>query len=433
MQISAVSEGLINHDPNPKCPELQVSHTVEIGPNVHSETSVAHKIPNQIEDTIVFSQLPEIKHPINCILPLPQASAQTLQPKYTPIPGRDCGIRRQALSGAQGLQSPFRATVSLGATRSCSVLPNVLKEIPDSRSRVAKVRRKSKTLRHLPGHEAPAQSFPSETMPTEEDLLQILLYRKQQEKKARDFAKAVHQTKEAELQNTKRAYTLLRSQMEEVSKREILQRTELAKYEKVLPGWKIKARKLEDYLKGLTNDHHKLRDDAQSMQRQQLVLRNEKAVIIADIEEARSAIECHTPGITTILSEARHQIDLLNQSQQAQARRAQENAELLGIEQERSQKLEQEISKISSNQQQMIDFLHVQRSEMIEKLSEALKSKSTMLGSESVENQACTMHLLDRCTKMLEELKTIEYTQTDDLQRLDSSIKGYAQQYVFPF
>ncbi|MCJ1392875.1 hypothetical protein MMC18_005747 [Xylographa bjoerkii] len=426
-QISSITKELPNHDLDAKIPEQKILYSNENGSKAQQKNSIDGSVHKEIIKTIVCSEVQEIEDRVHNIFPLPQASSEMLPSRRTQIPDCDQGVRGQDLLGDQTEKPPLPAIACLVATRSHPVKPDALKGISDNKPKVVKHRRKPRNSRPLHDQDTPAKRPLSESMPTEEDLLQILLYRNQQEKKSRDVAKAVQQAREAELQNIKQAYELLRSQMEDVSKREKTQQAELAKYEKVLPGWKIKARKLEDYLKGLTNDHHTLRDDAQAIQRQQFLLQTDKANIVTDVKEACSAIGLHTTGSTKILSETRHHIDLLNQRHDAQALRAQEVAKLLEAEQERNQRLEQEVSKISLNQQRMTELLHTQRLELMEKLNEILTTSSAVVVSKPSDDQACTRNMLDQCIKVLQEFKTTEHVEPDHVERLDASIKGYAE------
>ena len=391
-------------------------HKSTVGSNVQNYAQDAEYLENQRTEDRAYN-----------ILPLPQASSQMLPPGSAKTLNQVQKIREQALRGCQTEQPTLPTATSSVPTRINPVNPNTRKGIPNDRPKVVKSRRKPMSSRPSNGPDILSQRPVSEAMPTVDDLIQILQYRNQQEKKARDTAKAMQQARDAEFQNTKEAYALLRSQMEEISRREKAQQIELAKYQKVLPEWKSKARKLEDYLKGLTNDHHKLRDDAQSIQRQQLLLQTDKDNIMTNIEETHSALGRHAPGAAKIVSDALHHIEIVTEKHDAQSLQAQQDAKLLEAEQERSQRLEHEISKISSNQQQITNLLHAQRLELMEKLSETLTNSSTVLVSEPSEDQAGTKDLLDQCIAMLHEIKTVKHVEPEDMERRDSSIKGYAE------
>ncbi|MCJ1404571.1 hypothetical protein MMC11_007797 [Xylographa trunciseda] len=429
-QISSTEKELPTFEPDAKLADQQVSHIIVKDSKVQPEGSIIGSDHKGIVEDVVCLDLQRDEDRALNIIPFSQApSSQKLPPKCVRAPNHEQGVFGQGPLVVRTEQQHAPATASPAVTSPYPVKPDVLKGTSDDRSKVVKIRRKPKNSRPMPSQDVPAQRPMSESMPTQEDLLQILLYRNQQEKKARDVAKAVQQAKDSEFQNMQQAYALLRSQMEDISKRDKVQQAELAKYEKVLPGLKIKARKLEDYLKGLTNDHQRLRDDAQSIQRQQHLLQTGKVDIMTDIGKARSIIELHTPGAAKIVSEARHHIRLTTQRHDAQVLRAQENADLLEAEQERGRSLEQEMSKISVNQQQMIELLHAQRSELMEKLTESIASGSAALISETTEDQACTRNMLVECINMLQEFKTMEYVEPDIIGRLDTSIKGHAENF----
>ena len=302
-------------------------------------------------------------------------------------------------------------------------------EMPWTPSKVTKAKKRSRGSRMLQNLAAQAQPNTLGSEPSPEDLLTILLFRARQDKKARDLAKAVQQAKESELEDIVQAYTKLRAQMQELSQREKAQQAELVKYQKVLPGWKTKLRRLEDYMRGLTNDHNKLRDDGDIIQRQQESLKSDRAEIKASVKEARETFGRTSANTTKILIEAKQEIDKLEWRVEEQNTRHGENMDRLEVERARNNKLEQEISCIAVSQQQIEGLLRTQRQAIIDKLGELF---SNPLATESIPSdfQKHTWDMLDRVLGLLMEIKAMEKENPEHLLRINETITDFAGQYA---
>ena len=296
---------------------------------------------------------------------------------------------------------------------------------PYNPSKVAKSRRKPKMPKSSYVPTTQTQPLLSDSTPTEEDLLTILLFRKQQEKKARDMTRAIQQTKDIEFEKVREAHAVLKTQVEELSHRDKAQRAELSRYEKAISGWKIKVRKLEDYLRGLTNDHHKLRDDASDIRRQQESLQIDRNSIQTTLRTHQSLSET-TFNAKNMLAEARYHVDKLEQKVQTQSAQAEENAALLQAEQEHCHHLEVEVSKISTSQNHILELFHTQGQELTKQLNDVfVKYQDT--GQTSQDNDVIRS-MLDRCLALLEHVKDSESVKPGDVEQLDQSFRQYAEQ-----
>ncbi|MCJ1477769.1 hypothetical protein MMC13_006442 [Lambiella insularis] len=384
---------------------------------------------NRTAEQIVKPSYHDTEQQTKDVLPLHRTILEVPPTQQTIASGCHSGGHAVAPKRTEHRKAPSVRGSSHPAVRNASPQTGPVGEISHNQAKVTKSRRRPKSFRTPhPGLVSRAQTTATadDPIPSEEDLLTILLFRTQQEKRARDAEKAHLHAREAEHHRTRQALALLRSQIEQVSQRERLKEAELVKYGKVLPGLKEKAKKLEDFLKGLTNDHHKLRDDSIMLRRQQQSLQEDKVDIFTCIEEAREAIGRHPTGVQSVLAEARHHVDILEQKNEAYALQAGRDAELLQAEQVRNQRLEQELSKVTTSQHQIIELLQSHRADLMDKLNETLLCSATG-NAVSDDERNHVNDMLNQCITLLEEVKGIQNVKPEDLEKLDESVKGYAQ------
>ncbi|CAD6563524.1 MAG: hypothetical protein ASARMPRED_000013 [Alectoria sarmentosa] len=102
---------------------------------------------------------------------------------------------------------------------------------------------------------------------TEDDLLRLLMYRRRQGQQELEDFRATQQQKETEIQRLLDISNDLYSQLQDFEKRETQTNAELTKIKANKPIWETKIKQLSDYVKGLTNDHNRLRDDADDLRK----------------------------------------------------------------------------------------------------------------------------------------------------------------------
>lgn len=327
---------------------------------------------------------------------------------------------------SDSVEPPCSATRLHSATRPGPSRPVKPHAMSSTSSRVTKGRRKSKVRKGIHVLPKPVHSNDTDSVPTQEDLLTILLFKAQQEKRNRDAAKAMLQAKEAELERATQASEILRIQMEELVRRESAQREELGKYRQVLPALKGKAKKLDAFVTGLTKDYNMLRINAETIQKQQVHLCMNQSDVKKAITEAREGLRANKTDKAKILAEARHYIAKLEQQVQDQEHRNYDTLGRLEAEQERCHRLEIEISNVTTTQQEMMELLRSLRQAMTDKLDDILKQPSPTIPLPDASSEHPN-GLLDRCLEILEEIKAAQGARPDDLQELDDSLSDYAE------
>ena len=268
-----------------------------------------------------------------------------------------------------------------------------------------------------------SKSATAESSPSQEDLLNILLFRSQQEKRARDAAKAAQQAKAAELEELQVRYARLNTLTQKLQNDERSRDALLEKYQKVVPGWKEKVKKLDGYLTGLTNDHHKLRDGAKEIQKQQDSLRADGLAIRASLGETQGLLEQRHSGSKGILDKAKREIEALENAVRNQKAQLSEASELLDHERERNQRLEERLSEISNGQKRIMDLDLTHCQTVVDKLDELI-SYTQQPPSECQTNEKLQIKdMLDRCVSLLEEVGTLQTVKPSDLDNLKMSVK----------
>ena len=303
------------------------------------------------------------------------------------------------------------------------------RELPRASTKIVKAKKKLKrsTAIHTASGQACVETSANafgQGPPSEEDLLNVLLFLRKKAKEEQDVARALQRSKDAELRNVKDSCGLLSTQLQDLREREKIQNVELNKYRTAVPSWKVKLRKLDDYVKGLTNDHHKLRDDAMSMQKRQDSLCIDREAIEKTFAEARSTLNLCQAGNGNILLEARHRVDVLEQAVADQKQQIEKEAQLLDMERKRNTQMEHELSTISCNQVQMLEHVTSDRQAMVEKFDSLLHFFKESQPSPPSKDEEHRDSMLSTCVNLLQGLHHLEVVKPEDLRRLDSSIKS---------
>ena len=321
--------------------------------------------------------------------------------------------------------------------------------------RKAKSQRKIKTTGMVSLTETPADLLSTEQGQSQEDLLRMLMMSVRQEAQAREDAKVVQRKKDKELKDAKQACSqlkyelqalqdqsqdlrdesqVLQEELQGLRNQEKGQAAQLSKYQKVVPGWKANLRKLQDYFKGLTNDHNKLRSDATMIRKELESLRADKAIIETSLKEAQAAaaqavLAWKPSDCKATLAEARHRIELMEQAVHSQRTQLIDKAKLLDDERNQNQLLVDKVSKISTDQQEMLRMVLSYREVVQGKLDQLLNSSLAMSTMAKGMDEESIKSMLDRCVASLRELQSPQTVKMEDLQRLNESIRVYADRY----
>ncbi len=299
---------------------------------------------------------------------------------------------------------------------------------PRVSAKVTKLRRKSKradTTRvraSQPGSAKATLSY--------EDTLDILLVRYRDEQLDKEETRAALNAKEIELQDLREISNAIYHQLQQARQRENSREAELSRFHKVMPQWETRVKKLNDYVQSLTNDHQTLRDDAREIHNQQKILLTDKSNIASTLNDVRRTVEQDQAKTKKVLVEARHHMEMLEQTVSNQETQLQEDANLLDAERDRSQRLEVEMSKLTTSHQHLLELLTEHGRVTTEKLDDLLSKSEEVQIVTPPQSQDYVKPILDEAISILKELREADMVRPDDLRKLDASIRSYAEKYV---
>ena len=250
-------------------------------------------------------------------------------------------------------------------------------------------------------------------------------YRKEQLE--REEARAAVKAKDIELQDLQDISNAIYTQLQEVRQRERVQKAELSRFHNILPQWENRIKKLNDYVQSLTDDHQTLRDNAEEIRKQQETLQADRSEIASALKNAHQKVENDHSKTKKVLVEARHHMEMLEQTVSNQETQLRDDTDLLNVERARSQRLEDEMSKIGISHQHLLELLTEHRRATAEKLDDLVSKSQEVKTITPPPSQDNVESILGEVISLLKELREIEAIKPDDLSKLDASVKCYVE------
>ena len=266
--------------------------------------------------------------------------------------------------------------------------------------------------------------------PSDADLLQFLEIRVQHDKKMRDTIRATLQKKEAEVQHGKKAVAAMSGQLKVLQDREKHYVAEQTRYKTLGQELKTKAGKFHAFLQGLTRDHNRLREDAKLIEKDRQGLEAAKREIEADLQGARQVcgmVELRRSNMKQTMSEARREIDKLAETVRIQGEQAQSDADTIGFERGRTERLQNDMSKIVETQNRLLGLSSEHQQVIVNKLDDFLAKSRLTLTEATSDGKERIQTMLDRCDDLLGQFKSTDLVSPQVVQRFDASIMGYAE------
>lgn len=300
---------------------------------------------------------------------------------------------------------------------------------PRSSAKITKLRRKSKPRGDSSAMQQSQTGAPKDAL-SYEDTLNVLLMCHRNERHEREEARAVLKAKETELQDLREISNVIYHQLQQVRQREKSQEAELSRFHTVMPQWESRVKKLSDFVQCLSKDHQTLRDDAREIHNQQKTLQADKSDIVSTLSDVRHTVEQDQAKTKKVLVEARHHMEMLEQTVSNQEIQLREDAELLYVERDRSQRLEVEISRMTTGHQHLSELLAEHGRITTEKLDDLLSKSEEVQIVSPPPTQDLVRPVLDEAVSLLKELRDADVVRPDDLRKLDASVRSYAEEYV---
>ena len=265
--------------------------------------------------------------------------------------------------------------------------------------------------------------FPPNYGYTEEDLLKLLMYRRRQGQQEFEYFKATQHQKEAEVQTLRDLSNDLDAQLREVIQREAQKTAELSKVNASKPIWEDKIRRLVDYVKGLTNDHKRLREDANELYKKHEELFVTKTELQDTLDDARNSVEQQRLRSQQYETEARLTIESLQQTVQNQSTQIRSDENLLAAERERNNRLDDHISRITTSHEHLVDLFAGHRDTIAGKIDKLLHQTQCVVSPvDATDSNDSISPMLEQCVGMLQKLHEAEAFKPEDFQKLNDTI-----------
>ena len=262
---------------------------------------------------------------------------------------------------------------------------------------------------------------------TQEDLLHVLLSRYSKEKQEREQLRANHATEIHELETLSRS---LWERLQESQQMAISQEGELSGLRAQQPKFADQIKKLRDYVKGLTNDQHGLRDSFNEVHQMYSAKQESKKELDIQLEDVRQTASDIDKRTANALKEARHEMENLLRINQDQKAQLQKDDELLQYERTRSQRMEVEVAKINTSQQQSMHTFAEHANQIVQKMNSLLDRVKDVPSVQQPESLDEVKSALRQCLGSLDELRQVKSVKVEDVSQLEHSMRKFAVGYV---
>lgn len=288
-----------------------------------------------------------------------------------------------------------------------------------------KVQKRRAGPRHKPL--APLESLrvsASETAPIDpEDLLKALTICYRNQKQQRAELRAKEKVKDDAIAEFKMIITFLDNQLQESNEQVSKQEKKLLKYRQLVPGWQDKVKKLSNFVKGLNNDHARLRDDARSIQGEQQNIKLHKEAIDKMLKESVGALEKERLHHQERLLKAHHKTEIAERALNARNIDLQSESTRLRAEQDRSMNLEDSLNKFASNRGDIMVKLANQEATISSKIASLDETIADAVRNASTIGHQDPNPKLEECISLLKEPRAADPANAEDVQKLEISIK----------
>ena len=265
---------------------------------------------------------------------------------------------------------------------------------------------------------------------TEDDLLRLLMYRRRQGQQELENFRATHSQKEGEIQKLRDLSDNLSNQLQEVVQREAQKTNELSIIKANKPIWESKIKRLSDYVKGLTNDHNRLRENADDLHKQHKDVSVAGKELHNMLEDVQKSAEQERIRSQRLEDNARHRIESLAQTVQTQSIQLRSDESLLMTERERSNRLEDKISGITASHGHLLELFTSHRDTITSKLDNLLHQAQSIVppnkASESSSNDPLRP-MLEQCVGILKMLQNADTVKPGDLRTFNNTMDSFVE------
>ena len=265
---------------------------------------------------------------------------------------------------------------------------------------------------------------------SDEDLLSVLLLRQRAQQEKRDALKAAEAAKDQEIGDLRDVSHNLYQQLLSLQEQDRNKEAEISRLHSILPQLRKRIQGLTRDLDTLAEDHRDLMRSSKELHKEQIDARTEKielALMLKNVHETIESDHRRHSATKALLVEARHHIEMLEQTIEDQGKQSREADNLLHAERDRSQRVEAEMTKLTSSYHELTNVVMGHPDMILEKMSKVLETSLQSADTTQTKSQLELKSLLDQCVELLKKLHTVEAVKPQDLEKLDNSVRTYAQ------
>ncbi len=293
-------------------------------------------------------------------------------------------------------------------------------------------RKKAKMISAM--NNLPPQSNSKDTY-TEDDLLKLLTYRRKQRQQELAIFRATQHQKEAEIQQLRDMSNNLYIQLQEMAQREAQKSADLSKLEANQPIWESKIKRLIDFAKGLANDQKRQRQVVDDFNKELKDVAASRKELYNVIQAAQMLAEQERFRSQQFKDDARHRVETVAQTLQRQIAQLRSDESSLMVERQRSNRLEDQICRITASHGQLLELFTSHRDAITGKIDDMLQQAQSIvpLQKASEPDRRDTIGpMLEQCVSMLQKLHKADTVKPEDLRKLNVTMDSFVQGYV-PF
>ncbi|KAL8968838.1 MAG: hypothetical protein Q9197_004662 [Variospora fuerteventurae] len=256
-----------------------------------------------------------------------------------------------------------------------------------------------------------------------EKLLKALAKHHENQKQQAAQLDARERDRETHLRNLELLCQALSQQLQENEDQMALQGDELAKYRQLIPGWQARFEKLGKLVKGLANDHDRLRDSGHAIHKEQRDLVTQTQVVRKVLDDTKAALHKHRLQQQKVVSAARSDAKLQEQVLNSKNLDLLKTTANLEAEQSRNASLQQVLDKSTSYHEGLSARLEQHETAIGSRITGMCATLESAVGKTSFAGHENLMTKLQECLTLLKEPRAVVPDNSEEIHNLDLTMK----------
>ena len=279
-----------------------------------------------------------------------------------------------------------------------------------------------------------SSSSPGRNQISSENLLKIVLHRQQEQKNLENELLQELRVKDNHISQLLQSENACRADFDSAKDHIMVLEFDLTKNTDFVARLKEKAKKLQDFVKGLSHDHETLKEDMRTLMGSAQDVKIQKADLIAALSETRASVETLNDHRKDSLLKAFHQLDLVNRALRDKEQQCDELTKLLASERDHMKSFEEEMraegersrNGLDAAYRLHIDSLREEQSKLRDDLNQ--REHALKLAGEAKDQLNVTLGRSSSELKGLEkESEALRATARERLENIDQMKEQYSQ------